>query len=77
MRYAKGTLIEVEIDHRKITYAEFVKLVSELSGRIVSRDGFWPLSKYKVLIPKKNARELLRLVQEVQQSEAEAQTSGS
>jgi len=74
MSYARGTLVEVEVDHRKIPYAEFVRVLSELNGRIVSRDGFWPLSRYKILLPKKKARELKRLLEEAQRSAAEAST---
>lgn len=66
----------MEVDHRKLPYANFVRLVGEMGGRVVSRDGFWPLSKYKVLIPKKNAREFLSLIESAQRSEAEAQQGG-
>lgn len=63
----------VEVDHRKIPYAEFYKLVGELGGRILSREGAWPLSRYRVALPKKNARELQKIIGSAQRSEAEAQ----
>ncbi|MEM0043094.1 MAG: hypothetical protein QW407_07195 [Thermofilaceae archaeon] len=67
---SRGTIVEVEVDHRRIPYAEFVKMLSSFNGKILSRDGFWPLSKYKVLVPRKGARELIRLLEEAQRSEA-------
>lgn len=70
MAPAKGTIVEVEVDHRKIPYAEFVRILNEFNGKIVSRDGFWPLSRYKVLVPRKGARELIRFLEEAQHSEA-------
>jgi len=69
----RGTLIEVEVDHRKVPYVNFVKMLGEMGGRVVSRDGFWPLSKYKILLPKKSVREFLSLLEDAQRSEAEAQ----
>ncbi len=74
MRYWRGTVVEVEVDHRRVTYVEFVRIVGELNGKIVARDGFWPLARYKVLLPKKNVRELLRTIEEAQRSGAEGQT---
>lgn len=74
MRPARGIVVEVEVDHRRMTYAEFMRVLTDLNGRIVSREGFWPLSRYKVLIPKKNARALTRLLEEVQRSEGGART---
>lgn len=72
-RRTRGTVIEVEVDHSKVPYAQFIRILDELGGRVVSRDGFWPLSKYRVLLPKKNVRELLNLLEGAQRSEGEAQ----
>jgi|YelNatPaOPRAMG01_1025707.scaffolds.fasta_scaffold51137_4 hypothetical protein len=72
----RGAVIEVEVDHRKVPYANFVKMLGEMGGRVVSRDGFWPLSKYKILLPKKSVREFLSLLEDAQRSEAEAQQGG-
>ena len=66
-------MIEVEVDHRKVPYVDFVKLLEEVGGRVVSRDGFWPLSRYRVLLPKKNVRAFLSLLEDAQRSGAEAQ----
>ncbi len=66
-------MIEVEVDHRKVPYVDFVKLLEEVGGRVVSRDGYWPLSKYKVLLPKKNVRAFLSSLEGAQRSGDEAQ----
>jgi len=55
----RGKLAEVEVDHRVISYADFHAIVSRLGGRIISRDGWWPIARYRLSIPKKNYRELI------------------
>jgi len=55
----RGRLVEVEVDHRIIPYADFHMLVIKLGGRVLSREGWWPIAKYKLSIPKKRRKELL------------------
>ncbi|RLE86369.1 MAG: hypothetical protein DRJ67_07410 [Thermoprotei archaeon] len=76
---ARGRVIEIEIDHRRVTYADFVKLVSELGGRVLFKDGFWPFARYRVALPKRRVRELLKILEseEALRNEGVARTGGS
>ncbi len=64
MKPVRGTLIEVEVDHSKLSYADFVRVVNELGGRVLVKDGYWPLARYRIAIPKRNAGELLRFLEQ-------------
>lgn len=75
MKPVRGTLIEVEVDHSKLSYADFVRVVNELGGRVLVKDGYWPLARYKIAIPKRNAGELLKLLEQAH-IEAGSATSG-
>lgn len=75
MKPVRGTLIEVEVDHSKLSYADFVRVVNELGGRVLVKDGYWPLARYKIAIPKRNAGELLKLLEQTR-TEAGSATSG-
>ena len=60
----RGKVLEVEVDHRKMAYVDFIQLVNRLGGRVVFKDGWWPVAKYRVVMPRKRARDLLRALRE-------------
>ncbi|MCS7104042.1 MAG: hypothetical protein NZ954_00565 [Thermofilaceae archaeon] len=70
MKSVRGTVVEVVIDHRKLTYAEFIKIINDLGGRVLSRDGFWPQSRYKVVVPRKSVSALIKAVEDSQRNGA-------
>lgn len=76
---ARGRVVEVEVDHRRVTYADFVKLISELGGRVLFKDGFWPYARYRVALPKRRVKELLKTLEseEALHSGGAARTGGS
>ncbi|RLF06580.1 MAG: hypothetical protein DRK00_01270 [Thermoprotei archaeon] len=75
----RGRVVELEVDHRRVTYADFIKLVNELGGRVLFKDGFWPFARYRIALPKRRVRELLKILEseEALRSEGVIRISGS